>query len=67
MIQDEYRRYAAKWVSSAEKSDDPMSRLTYVGLAQAWLGLAKFAQEIAHPDFVPETPKELPASETERV
>ena len=56
-MREEYRRQAAECVRLAEQTNDPMTKLTYVGLARAWLGLADLADKNDHTDLVYETPE----------
>ena len=40
----------------AEQAEDFATKLTYVGLARAWIGLADLADKSDHTDIVSETP-----------
>jgi hypothetical protein len=55
-LQGEYRRQAAECVRLAEQAEDLATKLTYVGLARAWIGLADLADKSDHTDIVSETP-----------
>jgi hypothetical protein len=60
MMREDYRRHAAECVALAEQTSDPIAKLTYVGLARAWLGLADLADKNAHTDIVYESPQKSP-------
>jgi hypothetical protein len=55
-MHEEYRRQAAQCVRLAEQANDLTTKLTYVGLARAWIGLADLADKSDHTDIVYETP-----------
>ena len=55
MTSQKYNRYAAECVLLAEKTDDPITKLTMVGLARAWLGIAELAENNSQTDVVYET------------
>ena len=57
MASEQYRRYAAECLVLANKTDDPIAKLTFVGLAHAWVGLAELAEKSVHTDLVYETPQ----------
>ncbi len=55
-MRGEYRRQAAECVRLAEQAEDLATKLTYVGLARAWIGLADLADKSDQTDIVYETP-----------
>ena len=59
-MHEEYLRNAAQCAQLAEQAKDPATKLTYVGLARAWIGLADLADKSDHTDIVYETPEKLP-------
>jgi hypothetical protein len=50
-MRKEYRKQVAECVRLAEQANDLIAKLTYVGLARAWIGLAALADEHAHEDY----------------
>lgn len=63
MMREEYRKNAAECALLAEQTKDPTTKLTYVGLARAWLGLADLADKNDHTDLVYETPEKSSQAE----
>jgi hypothetical protein len=49
---NEYRRHAAECLLLADDISDPKNKLLLVAMAQAWLRLARRAEENLTPDFV---------------
>ena len=52
MAMNEYRRHAAECLLLADDTSDPKNKLLLVAMAQAWLRLARRAEENLTPDFV---------------
>ena len=59
MALNEYRRHAAECLLIADEITDPNNKLLLVAMAQAWLRLARRAEEDLTPDFVYETSSPL--------
>ena len=59
MAMNEYRRHAAECLLIADEITDPNNKLLLVAMAQAWLRLARRAEENLTRDFVYETSSPL--------
>ena len=59
MALNEYRRHAAECLLIADEITDPNNKLLLVAMAQAWLRLARRAEEDLTPDFAYETSSPL--------
>ena len=59
MALNEYRRHAVECLLIADEITDPNNKLLLVAMAQAWLRLARRAEESLTPDFVYETSSPL--------
>jgi hypothetical protein len=52
MAMNEYRRHAVECLLLEDEISDPKNKLLLVAMAQAWLKLARRAEENLTPDFV---------------
>jgi hypothetical protein len=55
MTHEDYRKHATECIKLAAQANELAIKLTYIGMARAWLGLADLADRNNHTDIVYET------------